>query len=143
MEGFLSIEDIPIGSVWVAADGGSYGKIVVDKMMKAKDVVVRDFVLKEGKKVFQGELRRIDWFKLQYRYYLVEEKSSYEEIMPKCPDTECPNCGTEMNTISDHEGGSNHYWVLWCDNCHKRYQYSTYVLYGTLVGLTEWPIKSL
>lgn len=77
MKLFLSLEDIPIGSIWMAASGASYGKIVVDKKMKTKDVIVRDFVLRDGKKVFEGDLRRIDWYKLQYRYYLVQpaEKS--------------------------------------------------------------------
>ncbi len=77
MKEFLSYEDIPLHSTWMAADGTSHGKIVVDKMDRNKDIVIRDFVVQEGKKVFKEDLRRIDWFKLQYRYFLVRPDEKY------------------------------------------------------------------
>lgn len=65
---FLSFEEIPIGSIWLAADGGSYGYIVTGKDLNSEDILVQGFSSKGW--ALNGP-NEIDWFKLQYRYYLV------------------------------------------------------------------------
>jgi hypothetical protein len=68
MDDFISIKDIPIGSIWMAADGGSYGYIVQGKKDNG-DVVCRGFSVNGW---YEDNPFEIDWFKLQYRYYLVK-----------------------------------------------------------------------
>jgi hypothetical protein len=64
----VPIEEIPMGSIWMAADGGSYGHYVIGRILGTKDVVVKPF--DKGGWCDDGP-RDIDWFKLQYRYYRV------------------------------------------------------------------------
>ena len=73
MKDLLDFDKIPIGSIWLAADGGSYGHKVVGKKDTVKGIIVQPFVLRQGERVFDKETTTIDWFKLQYRYYLEEE----------------------------------------------------------------------
>jgi hypothetical protein len=64
---FMPLEDIPLGSIWMAADGGSYGYVVYDKNFVTEDVLVRGF------NSLGWQLKTtIDGFKLQYRYYPVK-----------------------------------------------------------------------
>lgn len=56
---FLSLDEIPIGSWWAMASGGAYGYCVVSKDKDTQDVTVLSTL---------GETRKIDYFKLQYRY---------------------------------------------------------------------------
>ncbi len=56
---FLQSHEIPIGSWWEAADGGSYGYTVVSVDLKTGlATVISTF----------GHTNTIDSFKLQYRY---------------------------------------------------------------------------
>ena len=57
--GYLSTEQIRIGSWWAAADGGKYGCVVLSVNLKTKDATVLGT---------DGKQRKIDTFKLQYRY---------------------------------------------------------------------------
>ena len=68
---FLSFQEIPVGSIWMAADGGGYGYIVVGKRAwrDGGDVICHGFS-KNG--WLDDNPWEIDWFKLQYRYYLVK-----------------------------------------------------------------------
>lgn len=59
MSDFLKITEIPIGSWWAAADGQRYGNCVLSIDEKTNDVTVLGD---------NGEIRKIDAFKLQYRY---------------------------------------------------------------------------
>lgn len=59
---FLKFEEIPIGSWWAMASGSKYGYCVTGKDARTSTV----FVLSTA-----GEIRTIDYFKLQYRYKLV------------------------------------------------------------------------
>ncbi len=63
-KGFVPIEEIHNGSTWMAADGSSYGLVVVGRDLKTGDVLVRPFGMPDMFK----KPTRIDWFKLQYRY---------------------------------------------------------------------------
>ena len=56
---FLTFEEVPIGSWWSMASGGTYGYCVVGKNPKTQDVSVIST---------EGESRKIDFLKLQYRY---------------------------------------------------------------------------
>lgn len=65
----LTVFEIPLNSYWTAADGGDFGHYVIGFNYEAEDVIVHPTV--------HGELcneppRRLDFFKLQYRYTLVE-----------------------------------------------------------------------
>jgi hypothetical protein len=64
MENFLDFEAIPPDSLWIAADGGAYGLRVIGRDAETKDIICEDMQ--------RGTPRRINWFKLQYRYKLVE-----------------------------------------------------------------------
>jgi hypothetical protein len=57
--GFLTAEQIRIGSWWAAADGEKYGCVVLSVNLKTKDATVLGT---------DGKQREIDTFKLQYRY---------------------------------------------------------------------------
>jgi hypothetical protein len=66
---WLTFDEIPIGSIWMAADGGSYGHYVVGKTSKERgDILVNAFTLRGWT---DEEQRDINWWKLQYRYYRV------------------------------------------------------------------------
>jgi hypothetical protein len=62
---FLSIHDIREASIWMAADGSSYGLLVTGKDLDAEDILVKRFDSNGWVDNCPG---RIDWFKLQYRY---------------------------------------------------------------------------
>jgi hypothetical protein len=64
----VPIKEIPIGSIWMAADGGAYGHYVVGLNLKSGDVLVKPFTSKGW---YDSKQTDIDWFKLQYRYYRV------------------------------------------------------------------------
>jgi hypothetical protein len=42
----------------------------------------------------------------------------------------CPKCIVPLATLDDYigggYGGGNHYWILQCELCGKRYVYDTY-----------------
>ena len=59
---FLTFDQIKIGSWWAIADGGAYGYCVTGKNDRTEDIVVLSTC---------GEIRAINYFKLQYRYKLV------------------------------------------------------------------------
>jgi hypothetical protein len=65
---FVSIENIEIGSLWYAADGGSYGIKVVNKDIKRGDLIVVWFDIIDGVIKYWEGTHDVDWFKLQYRY---------------------------------------------------------------------------
>lgn len=65
MKTFLTASQIPIGSKWKAADGMDYWYIVQRVDVEREEAYCIDSI---------GELREIDTFKLQYRYYLDTNK---------------------------------------------------------------------
>ena len=70
MKDFISFDDIPIGSIWMAADGGTYGYLVVGKDRNREDIIVCPYCLYNG---WEMKTYRIDGFKLQYRYNLKDK----------------------------------------------------------------------
>lgn len=68
---FLPFDEIPIGSIWMAADGGNYGYVVAGRRPSTKDILVKGFTASKGWEVDGPE--DIDWYKLQYRYYMVHK----------------------------------------------------------------------
>lgn len=66
---WLSTEQISIGSVWVAADGGSYGHIIVGHNVAIGDVYVAPW-RGTTRTLHKSRQFRLDYFKLQYRYSL-------------------------------------------------------------------------
>jgi hypothetical protein len=66
MKDFLTFEEIPMGSIWMAADGGSYGCYVIGKNYETKDITYLGF----NKCGWFEDVNpwNIDYFKLQYRY---------------------------------------------------------------------------
>ena len=65
---FYSFADFPIPSYWRAADGGKNGYNIISKNEKTEDVTgyrtSGDFI--------DTNLNKIDYYKIQYRYYEVE-----------------------------------------------------------------------
>jgi len=64
MKTFLKIDEIPIGSKWLAADGGGYSHIAIAIDKERDEVIVQPSD--------RTAPRPISRFKLQYRYYLAE-----------------------------------------------------------------------
>ena len=60
---FYKAKELPIGSWWEMADGSRYGYTVVSVDLKTNDATVLSTL---------GETRKIDAFKLQYRYKQVK-----------------------------------------------------------------------
>jgi hypothetical protein len=63
----VTFDEIPIGSIWIAADGGSYGYEVIGKSENGQDIIVAD--------LRRQTPREINYFKLQYRYKQVQGES--------------------------------------------------------------------
>ena len=61
--------DVEIGDIFLAADGGTYGHLVVGFHENGTDVLVRPFTKTNG---LETEVRDIDGFKITYRYYKPE-----------------------------------------------------------------------
>lgn len=74
LEGGTHYYDVEIGDIFMAADGGSYGYLVMGFHENGTDVIARAF----NKKGFEDENRTIDGFKITYRYY--KPKWHNEEI---------------------------------------------------------------
>jgi hypothetical protein len=74
MDKFYSISNFPIPSVWLAADGGTYGYIATGIDTTRDDILVDEFTdYVEGLPLkATGVKRSIDYFKIQYRYYQVQ-----------------------------------------------------------------------
>jgi len=66
MNDFLSAKDISIGSWWEIAQGGEYGYCVIAINKESEEITVLST---------EGEIRKIDAFKLQYRYKRVRPNS--------------------------------------------------------------------
>lgn len=62
MKKWLKFSEIPVGSIWMAADGGAYGYEVVGHSSNGSDILVEE--------LGNHTPREIDFFKLQYRYKL-------------------------------------------------------------------------
>jgi hypothetical protein len=66
---WLNFDEIRIGSIWMAADGGGYGHYVVGKHENGRDILVNAFTVRGWEN--EDFQRGINWWKLQYRYYPV------------------------------------------------------------------------
>jgi hypothetical protein len=64
MSDFLQFHAVPLGSIWMAADGGNYGYLVVGRSKTTFDLIVKPFN-SEG---WCDGPDTIDYFKMQYRY---------------------------------------------------------------------------
>ncbi len=69
---FLSASEIPIGSWWAAADNSKYGYTVLSVDSKTKEATVISTT---------GEQRKIDTFKLQYRYFRIKPNEPPREAV--------------------------------------------------------------
>jgi len=61
------LEEVKIGQIWIGAQGGSWGYEVVGIDANHHDAIVRAF----NQNSIDLDLRRIDLFKITYRYNLV------------------------------------------------------------------------
>lgn len=69
--------DVEIGDIWLAADGGSYGHLVVGFHENGSDVIVRPFTGMG----FEDKTQLIDGFKLTYRYHKPETYDNWIKLM--------------------------------------------------------------